>query len=52
MEFIDSHPDKPWNWYEISRNPNITMEDIDSHPDKPWNWIWNIKESKYYHGIY
>ena len=40
MEFIESHPDKPWRWGEfgISSHPNITMEFIDSHPDKYWDW--------------
>jgi hypothetical protein len=38
IDFILRYPDKNWAWYEISSNPNITMEDIDSHPDKPWNW--------------
>jgi hypothetical protein len=32
------HPEHPWNWYEISRNPNITMEYIMQHPEHPWNW--------------
>jgi hypothetical protein len=37
-EFIDKHPDKPWDWYFISSNPNITMKDIEKSPDKPWSW--------------
>ena len=40
MEFIDKYPDKLWNWYGISSNPNITMEFIDKYPDKPWDWEW------------
>ena len=44
MEFIEKHPEKPWEWYWISKNPNITMdiiitmEIIEKHPEKPWNW--------------
>src|SRR5271157_2378554 len=50
MKFIDDHPDKPWNWYGISSNSNITMKMIDNHSsrfgetsckagsDKPWDW--------------
>jgi hypothetical protein len=38
MENILSNLDKPWNWWAISHNPNITMEFILSTPDKPWNW--------------
>ena len=32
------YPDKDWNWYAISCNPNITMEFIKAHPEKYWNW--------------
>jgi hypothetical protein len=38
MKFILEHPDKPWDWEGISRNPNITMNDILEHPELPWNW--------------
>ena len=32
------NPDKPWNWNEISVNPNISWDNIQKNPDKPWNW--------------
>ena len=35
---LEKYPDKPWNWYRVSSNPNITMEIIETYPDKPWNW--------------
>ena len=38
MEMIKENPDKPWDWEEISCNPNITMEMIKENPDRPWNW--------------
>ena len=38
MDIIEKYPNKPWNWYYISWNPNITMEIIEKYPDKPWNW--------------
>jgi hypothetical protein len=44
QEFIDTYPDKPWSWYGLSRNPNITLEQVEKYPDKPWNWYglsWN-----------
>ena len=41
IELIEKYPDKPWDWFAISRNTNITMDYIDRHPDKPWNW-WAI----------
>ena len=37
-KFVEKNPDKPWNWYIISYNPNITMEIIEKYPDKPWDW--------------
>jgi hypothetical protein len=38
MDFINATPDKPWSWFRISENPNITWEDIEVNPDKPWCW--------------
>jgi hypothetical protein len=38
LTLLKLFPDKPWNWYWVSRNPNITWEIISANPDKPWNW--------------
>ena len=38
LKFIEDNPDKDWNWYYISCNPNITWEIIRDNPDKPWDW--------------
>jgi len=38
MEFVNEHPDKPWEWYALSRNRNITIEIIEKYSDKPWDW--------------
>ena len=35
---IKLHPDEPWDWGYISRNPNITIDFIEANPHKPWNW--------------
>ena len=35
---INKYPDKQWDWYQLSRNPNITIQDILSRPDKQWDW--------------
>jgi hypothetical protein len=40
IDFVIAHPEKPWDWYWLSRNPNITMEDVILHPEKPWDWYW------------
>ena len=51
MEFIEKYPDKPWDWRDISQNPNITMEILKSI-------LINLgiggisSESKYHYGIY
>ncbi len=37
---IKLSPDKPWDWFWISRNPNITWDIIKSNPEKPWNWVY------------
>jgi len=61
MSFLEKNESKPWDWYGVSRNPNITMEFIDAHPEKDWDWrgisfhkfgwantrsYWNIRRSK------
>ena len=37
-KFMEKNLDKPWNWNDVSKNPNITMKFIEKNPDKPWNW--------------
>ena len=32
--------DKPWNWYYISKNTNITWNIIKNNLDKPWDWYY------------
>ena len=34
MEIIEKYPDKPWSWFGVSKNPNITIEFIEKHIDK------------------
>ena len=44
IKLLSYFPDKPWNWYELSRNPNITPNILLVNSDKPWNWYglsWN-----------
>ncbi len=39
ISLLEKYPAKQsWNWFSISRNPNITMEFIEKHLDKPWDW--------------
>ena len=38
MDIIRENPDKPWDWYGISNNPNITWDIIQENPDKDWDW--------------
>ena len=38
MDIIEKHPEKPWEWADISWNPNLTMEFIEKHPEEDWNW--------------
>ena len=34
FQFILDNPEKSWDWYELSRNPNITWEIVKANPDK------------------
>ena len=38
MTILKFYPDKPWNWFDISRNTNLTMDMINNNPDKSWDW--------------
>ena len=33
-----ANSDKPWNWYGLSMNPNISWRIEAMNPDKPWIW--------------
>ena len=35
---VTRYPEKPWDWYGLSSNSNITWEIAQANPDKPWNW--------------
>lgn len=38
QSFIEKHIDKSWDWKEVSRNNNITLDFIEKYIDKPWDW--------------
>ena len=40
MKIINDNPYINWKSYELSQNPNITMDIIKDNPDKPWEWNW------------
>lgn len=31
-------PEQAWDYYYLSKNPNITWDIVCAHPDKPWNY--------------
>ena len=38
FNFILRNMHKPWSWYNLSSNPNVTWEIVEANPDKRWNW--------------
>ena len=38
FKFIQTNPDKPWDWELLSENPSISWKSVQENPDKPWNW--------------
>ena len=34
---MKANPDKPWGWYWLSKNPNITWGIVEANHDIPWN---------------
>jgi len=37
-QFVLDNKDKKWQWYFLSKNPNISLKFIIDHPELPWNW--------------
>ena len=37
-DWIQANPDKPWDWFMISRNINITWKTIMDNPNQPCDW--------------
>ncbi len=37
-DIIQDNLEKPWDWYEISKNWNITWDIILDNLEKPWDW--------------
>ncbi len=35
---LKKFPNKRWNQFDLSKNPNITLEYILKHPEIPWDW--------------
>lgn len=35
---LDTPAPELWDWYNLSKNPNITWNIIKNNFDKPWNW--------------
>ena len=51
IKLLERFPDKNWDWYGLSKNPNVTMEYIEAHPDKKWDWYGLSQKSKRDNGV-
>jgi hypothetical protein len=38
LKIYDFYPNKEWNYFELSKNPNITWDLIQNYLDKPWDY--------------
>ena len=38
FQFIKDNPDKPWSFYCLSQNSNITWDIVKDNPDVPWSF--------------
>ena len=38
MDYIELHPEHPWDLHVISQHKNLTMEYVERHPEHPWKW--------------
>ena len=37
-KLVEKYPEKPWSYYLLSSNPNITLTDVRNHPEIPWSY--------------
>ena len=37
-DFVETHPELPWNARKLSMNPSVTEEFVASHPDMDWSY--------------
>ena len=40
FQYVLYHPDKPWDYDWLSKNPNITLDIVQNYPNKPWSYLW------------
>ena len=45
LYLLEKYPEKPWDWYWISKNTNLAMDIIEKNPEKPWDWGWISKNT-------
>ena len=38
LDIFDKYPKKPWDYAELSKNKNLTMDYVLAHPDIKWNY--------------
>lgn len=38
IKLLEAFPNKNWEWFSLSSNPNITWEYIRQNLNKKWNW--------------
>lgn len=36
-KLLEAFPEKNWSWYQLSLNPNITLDYVLSHPEMKWD---------------
>ena len=38
MEIVQANPNIDWDYYELSKNPNITWEIVQANPNIDWDY--------------
>ena len=38
VKLLEKFPNKDWEWYHLSKNPNITFQYVLENSDKDWDW--------------
>lgn len=42
IKILEAFPKERWDWGDLVRNPNITLDYIDKHPKLPWRLNYNL----------
>ncbi len=40
IDFVKANLNKNWSWWNLSRNPSITLKDVIENPELNWSYFY------------